>query len=125
MPDEDFKLELIERGEKEPMSIAEARFLARKFLPDILDGLMEISANRENKPSERTLAYKTLLEFATDVAENETKWLSKMSPRMAARLATMNKKDNDASQGTKAVEPPALPSGGPEAAPDKKLPPGK
>lgn len=115
MPDEDQYGE-IEKGANESMTVAEARHLARRLLPEILDGLAECAANSDNKQSDRNFARKLLLDFATDTSQGtESKWIKKLTPAIAAKIAAMEKRD--AAKRPEATQPALASDAGAEGSP--------
>ncbi len=74
----------------ESLSIAEARHLARTaFLVNSLDQINEIACNPDMKESTRLAAHIFLVQFAEGSAGTEGKFLKKLSPEVAKRIARM------------------------------------
>ena len=77
-------------AEDRSVSVAEARHMARKtMLLKSLDQLFEIGMNVDNKPGDRIVALKYVVEFASEAQGNGTKQITKLSPEAARLIARL------------------------------------
>ncbi len=99
MPDDHY-IQLDSGPAKDSLSVSEARHVVRvTMLMEALDALHEIGMNPENKPGDRNVALKAVVDFASEAEGNDSKVIEKLRPEVARLLARKGKERDDAKAG--------------------------